>query len=148
MATQYLFGNMNEETVKNMYWELDVRQWDKGEKQLFRENRVNEYQDVLLRAYKPAYPMDLNKLHSLVFRPTSDPIRWMELIRFQYANLTAQWTHRQRKLPTRDVIDLSGDPNDLNIFCLRFGGLREMINGPPGEIGDLGAGMQALALEN
>ncbi len=141
-----LIRDMAGEAVKNMYWELDVTHWTKPERKLVREDQVNQYHDVLLKAYKPVYPFDLRKLHSLVFRPTSDPIRWKRLIRQRHANLTVQWTHRQRRQPIRVVINIQGNPNDLRIFCTQFRNYRTEINEE--EIRDLEEGIQGLALED
>ncbi len=143
---EQLIRDMAGEAVKNMYWVRYVTGWTESERKLVREDQVNRYHDVLLRVYKLVGQNNLEKLHCLVFRPKSDPNRWMRFIRQRYENLTVQWTHRQRTQPTRDVIVISGNLSDLSIFCTQFRNHRNEINEE--EIGDLPEGIQGLALDN
>ncbi len=143
---EQLIRDMAGEAVKNMYWVRYVTRWTESERKRVREDQVNRYHDVLLRVYKLVGQNNLEKLHCLIFRPTSDPNRWMRFIRQRYENLTVHWTHRKKKLPTRIVINIQGDSNDLSIFCTQFRSHRNEINEE--EIRDLPERIQGLALDN
>lgn len=140
---------------RRIYGREDARAWNSKRRKRYRDNQLDGNPDVLFGVFKPVYPTIKKKPQSFLFRPKSDPIWWMMVIRNQYENLTVQWTLRRVKEPVRDVITVSGKWEDLEEFCLKFSNHLQEINNNPvknspvdDHIEDLTARIQDLELEN
>jgi len=143
--------------VNSIYGVVDATEWNSNRRKTRRNNQLDGNADVLFGVYKPVFPFIREKLHGLLFRPERDPIWWMMIIRKKHENLTVQWTHRQVTEPVRDVINVSGGWEDLEIFFHDFPNYLQEINNNPDKnspvdehiIEDLTARIQELAiLEN
>lgn len=145
--------------VRDMYGGQDTSQWSKYRRKGHRNNQLDTHRDVLFKIYKPVHPPTLENLCDLLFRPKSDPVHWMKLIRNRYDNITVQWTLRQVTAPLRNVISITGGSKELQRFCAEFPQNLEDVNATANEIPDnneeeaeriqeLEARIQELQLEN
>lgn len=114
--------------VRDIYKEMDVKDWNEEQRKTYRDKQLDGNPDVLFRVYRPVHLPDQNNLRGLLFRPTTDPEQWMTLIEDKYPNLTPQQTNRRATQPGRDVIHISGSSNKLQAFCTAFPGHLQEIN--------------------
>ncbi|XDV28497.1 hypothetical protein PO909_031801 [Leuciscus waleckii] len=140
---------------RDIYGGEDATDWNDNRRKTYRDNQLDGNADVLFGVYKPVYPTLRENLQCFLFRPERDPIWWMIIIRKQYTKLTVQWTHRRDTGSARDVINVSGRREDLEIFCLEFSKQQEKINNNPvrnsivdDHIEDLTTLIQDFELEN
>ncbi|XDV28403.1 hypothetical protein PO909_031722 [Leuciscus waleckii] len=138
-----------------IYRNLNATTWNENIRKTYRDNQLEENEDVLFGVYTPVFPPIEKNPQCFLFRPKRDPIWWMTIIRKQNKKLTVQWTHRRATGPARDVINVSGKWEHLEIFCRKFPiHLQEINDNPAGNnpvddhIEDLTARIQDLQLEN
>lgn len=113
--------------VRNMYVRQNVTDMTEDEQKQLRRKKLQKNPDVLFKLYKPIYPPEKDQLHNLLFRPTSDPLLWMQFCRENYDKLSFQWTHKQAHKPVRDVISIMGALEELNTFCASFPTILETL---------------------
>lgn len=94
----------------------DASNWEEDERNTFRNDQLETHADVVFKLYDPIYPQQQEFLYNLLFRPSSDPIKWMRLIIKKYPTLKVSWTHD----PVRNVISIWGDSKTLREFCEKF----------------------------
>ncbi len=77
---------MEKNRVRNMYGNLDPRQWTEKLKAVFREEELVQNLNVLFKMFAPIHPSRNKILARMVFRPTN-PTQWLTLIEERYKDI-------------------------------------------------------------
>lgn len=133
--------------VNPIYGHENATQWGPSRRKTYRNNQLDQNADVIFAVFSPVHPPNLDKLHCLEFKPTSDPNLWMRFIEANYKKLTVQWTHRKVTEPVRDVITIYGKARDLGIFSKHFPNHLQEINNNHVDVEELRARIQELELQ-